>query len=66
MKLKINIYLIVSLLSLPSLLFGATSNAAHLDGASIPFYFVIPFLGILFSLSFLPMIIPQIWEHHHG
>lgn len=36
------------------------------EHSSINLLYVLPFLGVLLSLSLFPLIIPRLWHHHYG
>lgn len=38
----------------------------HLAGSELPIYWVIPFVGILFSIAVFPLIAPHFWHRHFG
>lgn len=35
-------------------------------GSILPLWSIIPFVGILFSIAFLPLLAPRFWHHHFG
>ena len=38
----------------------------HIDGASISILWIIPFLGILFSIAIFPLLFPSFWHKNYG
>jgi len=49
--------------------FGSDNSlhgAPHLDGATLPIFWVIPFVGILLSIALFPLIAPLYWHHNFG
>ncbi len=40
--------------------------AAALDGAQLSLIWVVPFVGILLSIAFMPLFTPALWHHHYG
>jgi Na+/H+ antiporter NhaD/arsenite permease-like protein len=44
----------------------AAITPAHFDGAGASLAWSIPFIGLLFSIAFLPLIAHRFWEHHFG
>lgn len=50
---------ILALLPLPAM-------AAALDGAQLSLIWVVPFVGILLSIAFMPLFTPHLWHHHYG
>lgn len=51
-------------LAAPSLAFA--SEAAHLDGAALTVWWVLPFACMLLSIALLPLTLPSLWHHHYG
>jgi Na+/H+ antiporter NhaD/arsenite permease-like protein len=49
----------LALLPLPAM-------AAALDGAQLSLIWVVPFVGILLSIAFMPLFTPALWHHHYG
>jgi len=45
---------------------SAAAASAHFDGAGASFAWSIPFVGLILSIAFLPLIAPRLWEHHFG
>lgn len=47
---------------------GGAHHAAHhgVDGAVLPVWSIIPFIGILLSIAFWQLAAPQFWHHHYG
>ncbi len=35
-------------------------------GAHLPAWSALPFVGILLSIAFVPILAPKVWHHHHG
>ena len=44
----------------------AAAAATHFDGAGASLAWSIPFIGLLLSIAFLPLIAHRFWEHHFG
>lgn len=46
----------------------SASNEEHhgVDGASLPLWSVIPFVGILLSIAIAPLVAEHFWHHHYG
>ncbi len=42
-----------------------TSGHVNL-GEILPLWSCLPFIGMLFSIAFLPLLAPQLWHHHFG
>lgn len=42
------------------------SEGARLDGSQLSLAWGLPFVGILLSIAFFPLLAPQFWEHHFG
>jgi Na+/H+ antiporter NhaD/arsenite permease-like protein len=42
------------------------SQAAELDGATLPVWWGLPFAGILLSIALCPLFAPGLWHHHYG
>lgn len=45
---------------------SAAAEAAMVDGASLSFPWVIPFVGMLLSIAIGPLLAPKFWHHHFG
>ena len=47
---------------------GHDDHTAHhgVDGAKLPLWSVIPFIGMLLSIAIVPLINFHFWEHHYG
>ena len=45
---------------------AAAAASAHFDGTGASFAWSIPFVGLILSIAFLPLIAPRLWEHHFG
>ena len=47
---------------------GGYGHAPHLDGSitNLSIFWVIPFVGILFSIAIFPLFFPELWHHHFG
>jgi Na+/H+ antiporter NhaD/arsenite permease-like protein len=51
----------------PGLLASGGEGAPHgIDGASLPFSWVLPFAGMLLSIALFPLFAPHFWERHFG
>jgi Na+/H+ antiporter NhaD/arsenite permease-like protein len=50
---------ILALLPLPA-------AAAALDGTQLSVIWMVPFIGILLSIAFMPLFTPALWHHHYG
>lgn len=46
--------------------FPMQAVAAELNGADLGLVWSLPFVGILLSIAFFPLLAPHFWEHHHG
>ncbi|MGB6891769.1 MAG: sodium:proton antiporter, partial [Xanthobacteraceae bacterium] len=55
------IVLLVAVTLLPS-----AANAAELDGASLAWPWVLPFIGILLTIALGPLLFARLWHHHYG
>jgi len=44
----------------------AETAVAHVDGASLPLAWAIPFAGVLLSIALMPLLLPRVWHHHFG
>ncbi len=44
---------------------GHTNDHVNL-GEILPLWSCLPFIGMLFSIAFLPLLAPQLWHHHFG
>lgn len=42
------------------------AQAAALDGSQLPYWWALPFAGLLLSIAFLPLWTPRFWHHHFG
>ena len=42
------------------------AESVHFDGAGASLIWAIPFVGLLLSIAFLPLIAHRFWEHHFG
>lgn len=40
--------------------------APHIDAKNLSLLWIIPFLGILLSIAFFPLLTPHFWHHHYG
>ncbi|MGA0235458.1 MAG: sodium:proton antiporter [Alphaproteobacteria bacterium] len=38
----------------------------YLPGAELNLVWILPFVGILLSIAFMPLFLPRIWHHHFG
>ena len=45
---------------------GDVSHAAHTHDHSLPLYSIIPFIGILLSIAFIPLISAKFWHSNYG
>ncbi len=47
---------------------GHDDHAGHhgVDGAKLPLWSIIPFVGLLLSIAIVPLINFHFWEHHYG
>ena len=47
---------------------GDDDHSAHhgVDGAKLPIWSIIPFIGMLLSIAIIPLINFHFWEHHYG
>ena len=66
---------VIGLLLFPTIGFAAAADGdghddhtAHhgVDGAKLPLWSVIPFIGMLLSIAIVPLINFHFWEHHYG
>ena len=58
---------IIIFISLFGFSFTKSSNhAMHLTANDFSLFWIIPFLGILFSIAILPLIKPSFWHHNYG
>ena len=66
---------IIGLILFPTIGFAAAAggdghddHTAHhgVDGAKLPLWSVIPFVGMLLSIAIVPLINFHFWEHHYG
>ena len=50
------------------LLFPAPLLAAagSLPGQELSLWWGLPFVGMLLSLAFMPLLLPHVWENHYG
>lgn len=44
----------------------AAATPIHFDGAGASLAWAIPFIGLILSIAFLPLLAPRFWEHHFG
>ncbi|MEE8334981.1 MAG: sodium:proton antiporter [Candidatus Neomarinimicrobiota bacterium] len=63
-----NLKILILIIVLPAAALAAGDPGAvpHLNGESLSILWVIPFLGILFSISVLPLIAPHFWHQNFG
>jgi Na+/H+ antiporter NhaD/arsenite permease-like protein len=58
------------LVAIVLLIVTASANNAEaataLDGASLRWYWALPFAGILLSIATGPLLFPKLWHHHYG
>ena len=46
---------------------SATAGGTHgVDGAKLPLWSIIPFIGILLSIAIIPLVRPEFYHHHYG
>lgn len=45
---------------------GGHGPAPHLDGADLALVWIVPFVGILASIAFFPLVAPHFWHSHFG
>lgn len=67
---------VIGLILLPTIGFAAAAaggdghddHAGHhgVDGAKLPLWSIIPFVGMLLSIAIVPLINFHFWEHHYG
>jgi len=63
MKIKyINLLLLFTSIAIG----GDVSHAAHTHDHSLPLYSIIPFIGILLSIAFIPLISAKFWHSNYG
>src|SRR6202030_3670149 len=46
--------------------FPGAAQAAALDGATLSWAWELPFVGILLTIAFAPLVIRRFWHHHYG
>src|SRR5580658_10402654 len=56
---------LIALLAVAVSLPGA-AQAAGLDGATLSWLWELPFVGILLTIAFAPLVIRRVWHHHYG
>jgi Na+/H+ antiporter NhaD/arsenite permease-like protein len=44
----------------------SAAHAAALDGESLSWPWALPFVGILLTIAFAPLVIPRFWHRHYG
>ena len=71
MKNMINKTLLLFMIVIPSFIFAGTTamgHAPHLDGSieNLSIFWIVPFVGILFSIAIFPLVAPHFWHHHFG
>lgn len=44
----------------------AAEGAPALSGAGLSLLWALPFAGILLSIALCPLLVPDLWHHHHG
>jgi len=42
------------------------AQASSLNGAQLPVWWAIPFVGLLLSIALCPLLSPRTWHHHYG
>ena len=62
------ILMLVAGLGTAGLAFGAGEGGSgkYLPGAELNLLWVLPFVGILLSIAFMPLFLPRLWHHHFG
>ena len=45
---------------------AAQGSSYHLDGTSLTWWWVLPFIGMLGSIALGPVVCPHLWEHNFG
>jgi len=55
-----------SIFLLPVIGFSAGQDAPHIIGSELSILWVIPFVGILFSIAVLPLTTPHFWHRNFG
>ncbi|UCH09659.1 MAG: sodium:proton antiporter [Fidelibacterota bacterium] len=67
-KLRIWAGVILLTLFVPVLALAASEAEAGGDhlGRVLPFWSIIPFIGILLSIAIFPLVAPHFWHHHFG
>ena len=60
-KIILTIFLLVS-----TLFCGDSNHSSHLSATDFNLFWLIPFLGILFSIAIIPLINSSFWHHHYG
>ena len=59
--------LITAGLGTAGLAYGAGgAEGKYLPGAELNLVWILPFVGILLSIAFMPLFLPRIWHHHFG
>jgi len=48
------------------LLLPCAARAAEFDGAGLPVWWSLPFVGMLLSIAVMPLAAPAVWHHHFG
>src|SRR6204780_2844587 len=56
---------LIAILVIAVFLPGA-AQAAALDGATLSWAWELPFVGILLTIAFAPLVIRRVWHHHYG
>ncbi len=58
--------ILIILISISFGMCAGSSHSAHLSAVDFNLYWLIPFLGILFSIAIVPLINSSFWHHHYG
>ena len=58
--------ILLFLLSFSLIFSGDGSNYAHLSANDFSLLWLLPFLGILFSIALLPLVNARFWHHNYG
>ena len=58
--------IITAILFFSNIYSASTSHGVHLSADDFSLLWLIPFLGILFSIALIPLIKPTFWHHHYG
>ncbi|GAA5096823.1 sodium:proton antiporter [Wohlfahrtiimonas larvae] len=58
------IFLLIILLT--QSLFQTSFASSSIDGSSLSILYTIPFIGLIASIAFLPLLTPKLWLNHYG